>query len=161
LHEVICNTSPLQYLFQVDLLDMLQDRFDQVLVPGAVEAELAAGRRRNVALPKLEDLDWVTIRSTHYPLPSPIRGLGRGETAVLALGTHMPQAVLLLDDIRARRYAIRHGMRITGTLGMILVAKERAMIPSVTAVLSRLERYGFRLSDRTRHATLELAGEVS
>ena len=52
-------------------------------------------------------------------------------------------------------------MRITGTLGMILVAKERAMIPSVTAVLSRLERYGFRLSDRTRHATLELAGEVS
>ena len=99
MHEVICNTSPLQYLFQVDLLDMLQDRFDQVLVPGAVEAELAAGRRRNVALPKLEDLDWVTIRSTHYPLPSPIRGLGRGETAVLALGTHMPQAVLLLDDI--------------------------------------------------------------
>ena len=80
---------------------------------------------------------------------------------MLALGTHMPQAVLLLDDIRARRYAIRHRMRITGTLGMILVAKERAMIPSVTAVLSRLERYGFRLSDRTRHATLELAGEVS
>jgi predicted nucleic acid-binding protein len=161
LHEVICNTSPLQYLYQVNLLDVLRERFDQVLVPEAVEAELAEGRRRNVALPTLKDLDWVTIRSTHDPLPSPARGLGKGERAVLALGMQMPQAVLLLDDERARRYAIRRRMKITGTLGMVLVAKERAMISSVTAVLDRLERYGFRLSDRTRRATLELAGEGS
>ena len=73
----------------------------------------------------------------------------------------VPQAVLLLDDLRARRYANSRRMRITGTLGMVLVAKERAMISSVTAVLDRLERYGFRLSDRTRRATLELAGEGS
>jgi predicted nucleic acid-binding protein len=161
LHEVICNTSPLQYLFQIDLLEVLREQFDQVLVPEAVAAELDEGRRRNVPLPKLEDLDWVTITSTHDGLPSPVRGLGKGERAVLALGAHMPQAVLLLDDMRARSYATRHGMNTTGTLGMVLLAKERAMIPSVAAVLSRLERYGFRLSDRTRHAALELAREVA
>ena len=161
MREVICNTSPLQYLYQVDLLEVLRERFDQVLVPEPVEAELDAGRRRNVPLPKPEGLDWVTIRSTHYRLPSPVRGLGRGERAVLALGTQVPQAVLLLDDMRARSYARKHGMNITGTLGMVIFAKEQAMIPSVTAVLSRLERYGFRLSDRTRQETLELAGEAN
>ena len=51
-------------------------------------------------------------------------------------------------------------MKITGTLGMVLLAKERGMIPSVGATLDRLERYGFRLSDRIRRATLEFAGEV-
>ena len=160
MHEVICNTSPLQYLFQVDLLEVLPERFDQVLVPEPVVAELDEGRRRNVALPMPEDLEWVTIRSTHYRLPSPAGGLGKGERAVLACGVHMPQTVLLLDDMRARRYATRHGMKITGTLGMVLVAKKRAIIPSVRAVLDRLEHCGFRLSDRTRQATLELAGEA-
>ena len=159
MHEVICNTSPLQYLFQVDLLDVLRERFHQVLVPDAVEAELAAGRRRNVPLPRLEDLKWVTIMSTQR-IPSPAGGLGKGERAVLAFGMHRPQAVLLLDDLRARRFAKRHRMETTGTLGMILVAKERGMIPSVAAKLDRLERCGFRLSDRTRQATLELAGEA-
>ena len=160
MHEVICNTSPLQYLFQVDLLEVLPERFDQVLVPEAVVAELDEGTRRSVALPMLEDLEWVTISPTHYRLPSPAGGLGKGERAVLAFGLHMPQVVLLLDDMRARRYATRHGMKITGTLGMVLVAKELAMISSVAAMLDRLEYCGFRLSDRTRQATLKLAGEA-
>ena len=77
LHEVICNTSPLQYLYQVDLLEVLRERFDQVLVPEAVEAELDEGRRRNVPLPKLEALHWVTIRPTHDLLPSPSAGSAR------------------------------------------------------------------------------------
>lgn len=159
--EVICNTSPLQYLFQVDLLDALRARFHQVLVPDAVADELDEGIRRNVPLPRPEDLDWVTIISTHYRLPRLVRGLGAGERAVLALGMHVPQAVLLLDDMLARRYAKRQGMRFTGTLGMVLFAKEQAMIPSVKAVLGDLEQCGFWLSDRTRQATLELAGEAS
>ena len=159
--EVICNTSPLQYLFQVDLLTVLRAQFHQVLVPEAVAAELDEGRRRNVPLPGPEDLDWVTIRSTNYQLPNPVHGLGEGERAVLALGTHMLQAVLLLDDMRARRFAKRHGMKVTGTLGMVLLAKQQAMIPSVTAVLGDLEQSGFWLSERTRQATLKLAGEAS
>jgi predicted nucleic acid-binding protein len=160
LREAICNTSPLQYLFQVDLLEVLRERFDHILVPEAVEAELAQGRRRNVALPTIEDLDWMTITSARAPIPSLAGGLGEGERAVLAIGMQKPQAVLLLDDNRARRYANRRGMRITGTLGMVLAAKDRAMIPSVAAILDRLERCGFRLSDRTRRATLEMAREA-
>ena len=58
MREAICNTSPLQYLFQVDLLEVLRERFDHILVPEAVEAELAQGRRRDVALPTIEDLGY-------------------------------------------------------------------------------------------------------
>lgn len=161
MHEVICNTSPLQYLYQIDLLHVLPARFRRVLVPDAVQAELTAGARRNVVLPDLEHLDWVTIKATHVSTQIPVGRLGIGERAVLSLGTKMPQAVLLLDDKRARRYASIKGMNFTGTLGMVLVAKQRRIIPSVTTTLDRLVRCGFRLSEQARHKTIELAGEAA
>ena len=49
--EVICNTSPLQYLHQLDLLDVLQAFTDHIIVPPAVVHELAAGRAQGVNLP--------------------------------------------------------------------------------------------------------------
>ena len=77
---VICNTSALQYLHQIDRLDLLPALFGQVQIPDAVAAELDEGKRRNVSLPTLEDLSWVTIRPvrdrTFLPL---VTSLGDGE----------------------------------------------------------------------------------
>ena len=53
---VICNTSVLQYLHQIDRPDLLPTLFGQVQIPRAVVAELDEGKRRNVSLPTLEDL---------------------------------------------------------------------------------------------------------
>ena len=58
---VICNTSVLQYLHQIDRLDLLPALFGQVQIPDAVAAELDEGKRRNVSIPTLEDLSWVGI----------------------------------------------------------------------------------------------------
>ena len=41
---VICNTSPLQYLYQSDGLELLAELFGQVQVPEAVAVELIDGR---------------------------------------------------------------------------------------------------------------------
>jgi len=51
LPEVICNTPPLQYLHQLDLLDVLQALTDHIIVPPAVVHELAASRAHGVSLP--------------------------------------------------------------------------------------------------------------
>ena len=100
---VICNTSVLQYLHQIDRLDLLPALFGQVQIPDAVAAELDEGKRRNVSLPTLEDLSWVTIRPvrdrTFLPL---VTSLGDGEKEVLALGLEASDALLVLDDRNAR-----------------------------------------------------------
>ena len=62
MRDVICNTSPLQYLHQADLLHLLPTLFGSVQAPSALEAELAEGRRRGVCLPELVELPWVTVR---------------------------------------------------------------------------------------------------
>ena len=58
---VICNTSPIQYLYQADVLELLPALTGQVYIPEAVVAELEEGRRRNVLLPALEDLSWLVV----------------------------------------------------------------------------------------------------
>jgi hypothetical protein len=65
LPEVICNTSPLQYLHQLDLLHLLPPLVGGIVVPPAVQEELAAGLRAGINLPDLSSLDWVKTKSTN------------------------------------------------------------------------------------------------
>lgn len=61
--EVVVNTSPMQYLFQTGLLEILRALYGTVVLPEAVQMELAEGRSRGVALPDPTSMSWITIRS--------------------------------------------------------------------------------------------------
>lgn len=60
--EVVCNTSPLQYLHQIGALDVLPALYGRILVPLAVVEEIAAGRQAGANLPDLAALDWLEAR---------------------------------------------------------------------------------------------------
>ena len=66
--EVISNTSPLQYLYQLDLLSVLQTLAARIIVPPVVVQEPAVGRAQGVRLPDLTVLEWVTVRQ---PISAP------------------------------------------------------------------------------------------
>jgi predicted nucleic acid-binding protein len=86
--------------------------------------------------------------------------LGDGEKEVLALGLELPGALLLLDDRQARRHARILNLEISGTVGVLLLAKERGILEAVRPVLDRLQGSGFRLDLRTRQKALEIAREL-
>lgn len=87
--------------------------------------------------------------------------LGDGEKEVLALGLETEDALLILDDRDARRYAQALELEITGTLGLLLRAKERGILDAVRPVLDRLQELGFRLNARTRQMVLKRASETT
>jgi predicted nucleic acid-binding protein len=119
LSDIICNTSPLQYLHQIGQLALLVRLAPQpVIVPTAVAAELAAGRRLGLDLPVPEDLAWIHLRKPASE--SVLRlatDLGPGETAVLALALESRDPVVILDNALARRYADVLGLPLTEPLG--------------------------------------------
>ena len=158
--DVICNTSPLQYLYQVDLLHLLPTLFGSAQTPPAVAAELAEGRRHDVRLPELPGISWITVRPvrdrTLLPL---VTSLGDGEKEVLALGLETPERLLVLDDRNARRYANAAGLEITGTLGILVLAKERGVIDTVRPILDRLQELQFRVDSETLKMVLDMAEE--
>ena len=159
--EVICDVSPIQYLHQAGLLDLLRLRYGTITIPTAVAAELREGRLRGVDLPTFETLEWMRIRQPVGRLLLPIvADLGAGEREVLALGTENPEALVILDDGLARRYAHLLNLKLTGTLGVLLKAKEKGLLPFVAPVLERLEALRFRMDAETRQAVLRQAGEV-
>jgi len=83
----------------------------------------------------------------------------QGEAAVLALARLSDDA----PDPHGRRLARAHarglGLRITGTLGVILRAKRDGCVPAVAPLLRQLQDEGFRIAPATRGEVLRLAGE--
>ena len=159
--EVVCDTSALQYLYQLDLLDLLPSLATEVFVPPAVLEELAVGRALGFRVPAVESLRWVTIRQpVNRPAIPLIHDLGPGETEVLWLTLESPGAVAVLDDATARSAAGLLELPFTGTLGLLLDAKRAGLIATVRPLLDALEALRFRMSPTTRSAVMRLAGEV-
>ena len=157
--EVVCNTSPLQYLHQTDMLRVLPTLYGRVLVPQAVADEIGVGLKAGVNLPDLSELDWLDVRIVeNSPWPVP-RDIHRGEAEVMALAGTLGDARVILDDLAARRHAKLLGLKCTGTLGIILKAKQAGILDSVAEVVGELERLGFRLAWVTKQEILKLAGE--
>jgi hypothetical protein len=160
LADIICNTSPLQYLHQLGALHLLPALVETIIIPPAVEQELDIGRRLGLNLPDLESLSWVVVRlpSSSVALPL-VTDLGPGEREVLALALETPDSVCVLDDALARQVAKTLHLRITGTLGILIDAKRTGFIPAVRPLLDQLQSLGFRVATHTRAAVLDLAGE--
>ncbi len=160
--EVVCNTSPLQYLHQIGQLRILPALAGSIIVPISVQAELDAGIAKGLDLPKIENLNWIQIRAPiSVKAASLITDLGPGESQVLMLALETPGSIALLDDGLARRVAIARGIPIKGTLGLLLDAKRAGHITVVKPSLDKLQDLGFRLAEPTRAAVLKLAGESS
>lgn len=158
--EVVCDVSPIQYLHQVGLLDILHAQYATITVPRAVADELR-GAVRGIDLPTIESLDWVSVRqaSGHQLLPL-VADLGAGEREVLALAIENPGSLVILDDAVTRTHARLLGLRLTGTLGVLLKAKEAGRLPSPAPILDKLQALRFWIDPGTRQAVLRLAREL-
>ena len=88
-----------------------------------------------------------------------VTDLGDGERAAIALAASRKSDLLLLDDALARRHAKLLGLVVSGTLGVLLKAKQVGLVPAVAPLVDRLDVLGFRLAAETRAAVLALAGE--
>lgn len=158
--SVIVDTSPLQYLFQVGLLDLLPLLHGEVMIPEAVDRELAEGRARGVSVPDPVAYPWIVVVAVREPaLLSLATGLGPGEREALALSVQTADSLLLIDDALARRHARLLDLSFSGKLGVLLRAKTAGHLPAVAPVLDQLDALRFRLDLRTRATVLRLAGE--
>ena len=159
--KLVCNTSPLQYLHQLELLSLLRDLAEEVLVPEAVVAELEAGSAMGVNVPRVEDVGWLSVQRPKSLSVLPlVTDLGKGEIEVLALTLEKPGHVSVLDDKLARNFAQALGIPFTGTLGLLLDAKRSQRIEAVSPVIDKLKALGFRVSSSTVQTMLRLADEI-
>ena len=146
---IIADTGPINYFVLIGNIDLLPILFEKVILPSAVQAELAdpdapPSVRRWIADPPA----WLDIRDTPAREfdHGPVEGLDEGETAAIALAISLGADLLLMDDRKGVIVARGKGLRVTGTLGVLDIAAERGLVDFAQAV-NRLRRTTFRIPE--------------
>lgn len=160
---VASDTSPLTNLAAIGHFDLLCGLFASLVIPPGVWAELNA---RDVPWPgslEVQAAAWVTIRSpSNLTLVSALRrDLDLGESETLALALELRADLVLLDERDGRHAAQRLGLRPMGTVGVLIEAKRRHLLPALRPALDALKyQAGFYLADAVRHRALAAVGEA-
>ncbi len=142
---VIADTSPINYLILINQIELLPLLFQRVALPSTVQSELSNVRaplpvRQWIAHPP----SWMEIHATPDVSHVAIEGLDEGETAAIALAESLHADLLLIDEREGFRVAMRRGLRVTGTLGILDLAAERGVVDFAAAIIA-LERTSCRL----------------
>ena len=83
-----------------------------------------------------------------------------GESAAIILAEELGATQLLIDEKAARRVALAHHLPIIGTVGVLLLAKQRELVFNVKEILDALIANGMRIGPRLYQQVLVLAGET-
>lgn len=144
----VVDSACLIGLERIGRLDLLPALLDPVVIPYAVNREFGT----QLAWMKVEQPTDVGMVAALRLLVDP----GESEAIVLAYEKGLR---IILDDRKAREVAQRLGVPVTGTVGLLLKAKQEGVIPLVRPLLDALDAHHFRIGDALRAEALRLAGE--
>ena len=160
MRKVVSNTTPILSLLKIDKLSLLKELYGKITIPYAVYQEIEKG----VDKPYYKDLskiDWIDIKHLTTPsFPAYHIDLDLGETEVLLLSKELNADLVIIDEILARRYAKQLELNLTGTLGILLKAKQMYLIESVKELLDELKEKGNWYSSELTSNVLKLAKEI-
>ncbi len=147
---IISDTSCFIILSKIEALDLLQMVYGQILTTSDIAEEFG------------EELpDWVIVKEVSDKSKQKILELqiDKGESSAIALALEIPDSILILDDFKARKIAQQLGLKITGTIGVIVKAKLTGKIPSIKPYLDKIKITNFRISSEIEIQALKEANE--
>lgn len=158
--HAIVNASPLIFLSKAGLINLLQLAAPQILVPNAVMMEINRRGNDDITVQVLAKTPWLNSVDVSTP-PTLIQSwdLGLGESAVLAHALEHPGITAIIDDGAGRRCAQTLEIPHIGTLGLVMIAKKRGVVPAARPLVSKLKQYGMFLSEKTINRALALIDE--
>ena len=145
---VVADTSPLNYLVLIGETDLLCQLYGRVLIPPAVLSELQDLGAPSVVIAWIKLCPaWLEVRKVTVPFKEGSEELDAGETEAIALAEEYgPDVLLLMDEETGRLEAQRHGIRTTGTLGVLDDAAARGFV-DLGAAIDQLRSTNFRVPD--------------
>jgi predicted nucleic acid-binding protein len=159
---VVSDAGPLIYLGGVGRLPLLRDLFGRVIVPRQVWEEVAGGAvDRPGSAEVAAAAAWLDVRTpSAFPAIEHFADvLGAGEAAAIALCLELDAELLLCDDREARHIAAGQGIRVVGTLGLLVRGKRVGLLDAVRPIVDAMVAMGLRVSTDLVAEILILAGE--
>lgn len=159
---VVSDTSPIRALSAIGRLDVLPKLYGSVLIPPAVEAELA------VPVKGLPDVSQGPHGFLLRAAPTDVARvsslamhLNPGESEAIVLALERAADAILIDERRGRSTAVELGLIPIGTLGVLSEAKSRGLVSALAPLIAQVQsKIGFRIHPRLVERVLRDAGET-
>jgi len=143
----------------VDRLDLLQILFDTVIIPVSVRDEvMGMAAKITVELPSFIHVEPV---AAELPVRFLKLNLHAGESEAIALALERGIKGIILDDKQAREIADELGLKVIGTLGLLILAKRKGLLSEVRPVIVKIiEGVNFRIAPSVLNRALSLIDEA-
>jgi predicted nucleic acid-binding protein len=148
---IISDSSCLILLDKIEALYLLQKLYWTITITPEIYEEF--GR---------EIPGWIEVRSVSNKKYQKILEaiLDRGEASAVALAVENDDSLLIIDDLKGRKYAEFLGLKIIGTLGVLVDAKLSGVITSIKPFLAKVQSTNFRITNDLEKIVLRKSGEV-
>lgn len=153
--RIVCDSSTIIALERINHLWLLENLAEEILIPHAVSKEIKT--KRGINLPACfriqEAKNKLYIRQNR-------KDLHIGEVEAIALAKEIKADLIILDDKKARRLAEKEGLKVSGLLAFIIVAKERGIIKRVKPIVDDLKNHNFFVGKDLYDEILKVSGEA-
>lgn len=159
---IITNATPLIAFSRIGQLSLLRKTVaEPLIVPAAVAREISDYERDRPGSIDLSQERWIEAQSVadeqqvRLLLPT----LDRGEAEVIALGLENQARLVLIDELIGRKVAESLGLQVSGSVGVLIRAKQLGEIPAVKPFLDQMVRKGIYFGRRFLDAVLRQVEE--
>jgi predicted nucleic acid-binding protein len=136
---IISDTSCLLAFYDIGEMPLLHKMYGEIVTTSTVQREFGH------PLPP-----WIVVREPSEEFVRSVRmqfTLDPGEITAIALALSIPESTLIIDEVAGRRAASQLGIRMTGTLGILLKAKKQGVISSIRPLIQKLRSVKFWMSE--------------
>lgn len=163
MREIVINTGPVIALVAAtDSLNWLSELYHTVWIPHEVLDELAAGGP-NAPEPQCVIAASVVLRvlPSLKSIPRHLANeLDLGEAAVIQTALQQRIATVAIDEKAGRRVARLHGLQVTGSLGILIKAKQQGLLQNLAGCLAKMRSHGVWISSDLARQALNAAAET-
>lgn len=161
MRKVIVNSTPLIILYKIGYLDILQKLYQDVFVPTAVYQEVTA-IKDSACIQIMDASKWIHVMPIQDNAEKKMykAKLHAGEVEVMILAQEQKAGLVIIDDNAAKKTAKYLGLAVTGTLGILLRAKQLGFLDAISPLLSEMKQHGFYIDSKLESLILEQAGEL-
>ncbi|MBD5513589.1 MAG: DUF3368 domain-containing protein [Lachnospiraceae bacterium] len=151
---VVSDTTPLISLLKIDRIGLLEKLFGQVLIPQAVFDELTADERFKLEADQIRRKQFIIVKTVQNPESANIlkraTGLDQGESEAIILTDELNADVLLMDEAKGRAVSFQMGLKIMGTIGILMAGYEENELTAdeVTKCVDGLQAAGRHISQK-------------
>ncbi len=160
--SLVINTGPLLALTAgYGDLSILEKIYRRVLVPFEVCQEIETGGATAFGVKEFMTCDFLQKQTEPIAIMNFLKNsLDLGEASVIQLALNKKIQTVCIDEVVGRRVARLNGLHLTGSIGVLIRAKNSGLDFSMREAMHRMQSNGIYLSQRVIDFALKHAHKI-